>query len=29
MSIENDIFKKYIPDFKKLIRYGFKKEKDL
>ena len=25
MTIENDIFKKYIPDFKKLIKFGFKK----
>lgn len=27
MNIENDIFKKYIPDFEKLIKYGFKKNK--
>lgn len=27
MSIEEDIFQKYIPDIKKLIKYGFKKNK--
>lgn len=26
MNIENDIFKKTVPDYKKLINYGFKKE---
>ena len=27
MTIENDIFKKYTPDFKKLVKYGFSKNK--
>jgi predicted DNA-binding protein (MmcQ/YjbR family) len=27
MTIENDIFKRYIPDFKKLVEYGFSKNK--
>ena len=27
MSIESDIFKKYTPDFNKLVEYGFKKNK--
>ena len=29
MTIENDIFKKYTPDFKKLTVYGFKKNKTI
>jgi len=28
MSIENDVFKRYTPDFKKLIGYGFIKSKN-
>lgn len=27
MNIEDNILKKYVPDFKKLIKYGFKKNK--
>ena len=27
MTIENDVFKKYTPDFNKLIEYGFSKNK--
>ena len=29
MSIEADVFKTYIPDFKKLKKYGFKKNKNI
>ena len=28
MNIENDIFKRYVPDYKALIEYGFIKNND-
>ena len=28
MNIKNDIFKKYTPDFQKLVEYGFIKNQD-
>lgn len=28
MSVENEIFKRHIPDYEKLVRYGFVEQKD-